>query len=584
MGPVTLGVIKSNFLLPSNYSLSIQLLIVNLFIVFFGLIFLSLFNYFLILNNNNVQEKNSFSRTELKKITNFLQNNAILRVPLYQTNYRCRYLDKVIDKDLYEKENCVKENEKTDTLELSDPLLEKFVTEQFIIQNYVDKEFSIKIYNDNWIEIADSSSFYPSDDVSESDLIFIQRKNLNLYKLYKEKYYTLFNKIYSHILKEKYIKSAKKETHNINLVSETIRKKNLVEKLYFNKENEIIRVIASPILYNYKVYGVSIFSYRLISDNNSLALLSINLLNFFLILELVISILSFLFLRGLIRPLNQLTKLTILERDKLKNNIKIKYPKRGDEIGILAKQIQIMSKELKSQMEQLEKFSTDVAHELKNPLTAIKSSSELLLKNKISEKNKIIIIQNFNKEVDRMNRLISDISNFSRTMSEIEMENFKLINLNNFINDFKNNYLGNSKNISLQFFLQKDNLNILVNGDKLLQVLINLIENSISFADSNSIILIKLLKTNNEYASLKIYDQGPGIPNEYKDKIFTRFYSDRIEFKEKHSGLGLSISKEIINSFNGSIELIKSDETDFRGACFLIKLPLRIRYNIKYIR
>ena len=576
MGLVTLGVIKSNFLLPSNYRLSIQLLVVNLFIVFFGLIFLSLFNYFLILNNNNIKEKNNFSKTELKKITNFLQNNAILRVPLYQTNYRCRYLDKVVDKDLYEKENCAKENEKTDTLELSDPLLEKFVTEQFIIQNYVDKEFSIKIYNDNWIEIADSSSFYPSDDVSESDLIFIHRKNLNLYKLYKEKYYTLFNQIYSYILEKKYIKLAKKETHNINLVSETIRNKNLVEKLHFNKDNEIIRVIASPILYNNKVYGVSIFSYRLISDNYSLALLSINLLNFFLILELVISILSFFFLRGLIRPLNQLTKLTILERDKLKNNIKIKYPKRGDEIGILAKQIQIMSKELKSQMEQLEKFSTDVAHELKNPLTAIKSSSELLLKNKISEKNKIIIMQNFNKEVDRMNRLISDISNFSRTMSEIEIENFKLINLSNFIEDFKNNYLGNSKNISLQFFLQKDNLNILVNEDKLHQVLINLIENSISFAESNSIVLIKLLKTNNEYASLKIYDQGPGIPNEYKDKIFIRFYSDRREFKDKHSGLGLSISKEIISSFNGSIELIKSDETDFRGACFLIKLPLRI--------
>ena len=126
------------------------------------------------------------------------------------------------------------------------------------------------------------------------------------------------------------------------------------------------------------------------------------------------------------------------------------------------------------------------------------------------------------------------------------------------------------------FFLQKDNLNILVNGDKLHQVLINLIENSISFAESNSIILIKLLKINNEYASLKIYDQGPGIPNEYKDKIFLRFYSDRKEFKNKHSGLGLSISKEIVSSFNGSIELTESDESDFRGACFLIKLPLRI--------
>ena len=124
--------------------------------------------------------------------------------------------------------------------------------------------------------------------------------------------------------------------------------------------------------------------------------------------------------------------------------------------------------------------------------------------------------------------------------------------------------------------MQKDNLSVLVNEDKLLQVLINLIENSISLAESNSIILIKLLKSNNEYACLKIYDQGPGISSEYKDKIFIRFYSERREFKDRHSGLGLSISKEIISSFSGSIELTKSDESDFRGACFLIKLPLRI--------
>ena len=576
MDLVTHGVIKTNFLSLSNYRLSIQLLIVNLFIIFFGSIFLFLFNYFLILNNNDIKDKNNFSKIELNNITNFLQNNSIRRVPLYQTNYRCRYLDEVVDQDLYEKENCAEENEKIDTLELSDPLLEKFVTEQFIIQNYVDREFSIKIYNDNWIKIADSSSFYPSDDVSESDLIFIQKKDLNLYKLYKQKYYTLFNTIYTYILKKNFFKLAKKETHNINVVSETIRKKNLVEKLYFNKDNEIFRVLASPILYNNKVYGVSILSYPLISNNNSLALLSINLLNFFLTLVLIIVILSFIFLRGLIRPLNQLTKLTVLERDKLKNNIKINYPKRGDEIGILANQIQIMSKDLKSQVEQLEKFSTDVAHELKNPLTAIKSSSELLLKNKISENNKVTIIQNFNIEVDRMNRLISDISNFSRTMSEIEIENFKLIGLNNFIENLNNNYIGNSKNIILQFSLEKDNMNVLVNEDKLFQVLLNLIENSISMSESNSTILIKTIKIKNEYGCLKIYDQGPGIPIAYKDKIFIRFYSDRKNFKDKHSGLGLSISREIIKSFNGSIELIKSDESDFTGACFLIKLPLRI--------
>ncbi len=575
MDLVILGVISKNLFLLSNYKLSIQLLVVNFLIVFFGLIFLLIFNYFLILNNDKIKNENISSKLELKKVTNFLQNNAIFRVPLYQTNYRCRYLDKNIDQELYKKENCDKDNQNMDNLELSNPVLEKFTTEQFIIQNYIENKFSIKVYNDNWIKVADSQSFFPSDAVSETDLKDNQKKNLNIYKQYRQSYYSLFYLTYSYILKKKFIKVAKKETHNINIVSETIRKKNLIEKLYFNKEYDIIKVVAAPILFNNNVYGVTILTYELISPNDELALLSINLLNFFLILEIIISFLSFIFLRGLIKPLNILTNLTVLERDKIKKIKNYKYPKRGDEIGILSNQIQTMSKDLKSQMEQLEKFSTDVAHELKNPLAAIKSSSELLLKNKISDENKIKVIKNFNKEVDRMNRLISDISNFSRTMSEIENEDFKIIDLNKFLRDFKTNYLGNSKNIKLQLSLKNENLNILVNEDKFLQVLLNIIENSVSISESNSYILIKSKKINNLHVYLKIYDQGPGIPFDHKDKIFNRFYSDRVKSKNKHSGLGLSISKEIIKSFSGSIELTKSDKLDFGGACFLIKLPLR---------
>ena len=324
-----------------------------------------------------------------------------------------------------------------------------------------------------------------------------------------------------------------------------------------------------------KVYGVVLLSYQLITNNNDLALNSINLLNFFIILVIIIITLSFFFLRGLILPLNQLTRITVLEREKIRNTKNINYPVRGDEIGILAQQIQIMSKDLKFQMEQLEKFTTDVAHELKNPLTAIKSSSELLLKNTISEENKLKLINNFNKDVNRMNRLISDISNFSRTMTEIEIEKFKLIDLNKFLNNFSENYFGNSKNINLIIDTASNDIKVLLNEDKFLQVILNLIENSVSIANDNTQILIKTSKISNREVEIKIYDQGKGVKFSDKDKIFNRFYTDRDEFREDHSGLGLSISREIIKSFNGSIELTKSDNLDFGGACFIIKLPLR---------
>ncbi len=571
-----LGVINKKFFNFSYYRLSIQLLVVNLFIIFFGTIFLLIFNYYLITNDNFIETKKKSSQIELKKITEYLQNNSIIRIPLYQTNYRCRYIDKKIDTKLYIDENCEKDNLNLDTLELSDLELEKFITEQYIIQNYIEKEFSIKIFNDNWIKIADSNNLYLSDVVNETEILDNLPKNKNILSIYQEKYIKFFNRIYLYILKKKFLEFSIKKPHDINIVSETIRKKEFLEKIFIDKDNKIIKVLTSPLILDQKVYGVAILSYKLIKSNNDLALNSINLLNFFLILIIIILILSFFFLRGLIIPLNQLTKITVLEREKIRNPVNFDYPIRSDEIGILAQQIQMMSKDLKSRMEQLEKFTTDVAHELKNPLTAIKSSSELLLKNSISEENKLKVIRNFNKEVNRMNRLISDISNFSRTMSEIEIEKFKIIDINKFLNDLKNNYLGNSKNIKLIVETCNNDIKVLLNEDKLLQVILNLVENSVSVSNINSNILIKANRIDKNTAQIKVYDQGKGINFIYKNKVFDRFYTDRGEFREDHSGLGLSISKEIIKSFNGSIELTKSDNLDFSGACFMINLPLRI--------
>ena len=569
-----LGVINKNIFNLSNYKLSIQLLVVNLLIILFGIIFLLLFNFYLINNDKLIDNYNLQSKNELNKITEYLENNSIIRIPLFQTNYRCRYIDKKIDPELYNNENCEEQKINLNSLELSELELEKFITEQFIIQNYIDEEYEIKIFNDNWIKIADSKNLYLPEIVNETEILEKNTKNSSFLKVYEDTYLKFFNSIYKYILYKKYISLSDKRTHDINIVSETIRKKEVIEKLFVNVDNEIIKTFSAPLMLDQKVYGVAILTYQLIKNNNDLASNSINLLNFFLVLVIIIIALSFIFLRGLIIPLNQLTKITVLERSKIRNFNNINYPIRSDEIGILAKQIQIMSKDLKNQMEQLEKFTTDVAHELKNPLTAIKSSSELLLKNSISDENKLKVIKNFNKEVDRMNRLISDISKFSKTLTEIETENFRTIDLNNFLQNFNKNYLGNPKNIKLILETNNNKILVLLNEDKLLQVILNLIENSISVSNHNSKILIKMNKFDTKKVQIKVYDQGPGIDFHYKDKIFERFYTDRHEFRSDHSGLGLSISKEIIKSFNGSIELTKSDNFDFRGACFMISLPL----------
>ena len=131
-----LGVISLNIFSFSNFRLSIQLLIVNLLIITFGLIFLLIFNYFLIKNDKLIENRIETSINELKKITSYLENNSIINIPLYQTNYRCRVIDKDIDAELYEEEKCAQENLFLNTLELSDLELEQFIAEQYILQNY----------------------------------------------------------------------------------------------------------------------------------------------------------------------------------------------------------------------------------------------------------------------------------------------------------------------------------------------------------------------------------------------------------------------------------------------------------------
>ena len=563
-----LGVIKRLFTL-SSYNLTFQLIIINLIIVFLGLVFLSYFNFNLIQNNKFIDNRDQSIRLNLSNITKYLENTSILRVPIFQYDYRCRYLQ---DIEAY-KESCdLADN--INPIELSEPELEKFTTEQFIFQNFGDKDFNTIIYNENWIKIADSSNLFLSTDVEEIDLSETRENIADFSNLFEKIYINNFNYINNYILKNKFTKNLDKNVHEIILIIDTIKEKQKLVKTFEDENNDITRILTSPIIQDNNVYGVVLIKYKLLLNNNELARQSLNFFNFFLLFIVFTILLSFIFLGGLITPLRQLTKITVLERDKT-NKKKLIYPLRSDEIGILSNQIQLMSNELKSQINQLEKFSSDVAHELKNPLTAIKSSIELLTSKNITNENRTKVMNNFNKDIDRMNKLISDISHFSKTIAEIEIENFELTNVNKFLKENFSEKSTNKKNIKI--LLQTDNNKnlVLLNKDKFLQVILNLIDNSISIAKNNSNILITSNKRNENFVEIKIYDQGKGIDFKEKNKIFDRFYTDRIDDRDKHSGLGLSISYEIINSFNGSIELTESDKLDFRGACFLIKLPLK---------
>ena len=544
-----------------NLPLSLQILAINFFITIIGFIFLILFNYYLINNNNTIKEKKIIANENLKTIQSFLEKNAIIRVPVFD-------------------DNCTGENnqlcnDKKD-LQLSDPILEPKITQDFIVNNFLNSEYNIKIYNDDWIRLVDTLDLYEISIVEEVEIQVeqLQDNDISFYEQLAQKYLSLFSKYHNFIIKRQFEKLKTQKKAEISYVSESIRDRDFKEYIVVDSDNALYQYLTLPIISNNKVYGVIMFIYSLSNQTSDLGFISLNILIFYILFVLIMIFMSLIFSQSLVRPIKTLSKLTVMESERVNEN-EIKYPYRNDEIGTLSKEIQKMSLELKSQIQQLEKFSADVSHELKNPLTSLQSAIDLIGTNNLPEDKKNLLINNIKNDLKRMNQLITDISNFTRLKAEIELEKNQYINLNNFLDEIPKIFTNNIKEIKIIFKKHKEDLDILANKDKLVQVFINLIENSISLSPKRSKILIELNKIDNKFISLKFYDQGEGIDLKDSEKIFERFYSDRQENIKNHSGLGLSIAREIISHMKGKISLDKSNKSDYPGACFLIILPVR---------
>ena len=388
------------------------------------------------------------------------------------------------------------------------------------------------------------------------------------------KYLNFFLSFYDYLVKSEFADQISKEKSEIFYVSESIKERASKEYIIQDRDGNIYQYFTAPILSNNKVYGVIILNYPISTQATNLGYVSLNILSFFILFVIIMIFMSLIFSQSLISPIKKLSKLTILERERVSED-KIIYPKRKDEIGILANEIQNMSAGLKSQIEELEKFSADVSHELKNQLTSLQSAMELIDKDSIAKADKEILIKNVLNDLRRMNQLITDISKFTRLKAEIELEKNQFIDLNKFFDEIPKKFANNAKQIEI--FIKKNNANLQVlgNKNKLMQVFINLIENSISLSPKKSKILIELDKVNEKTIVFRFYDQGKGINLKDSKKIFERFYSDRQENIKNHSGLGLSIAREIISHMNGNISLNKSNKIEYSGACFFITLPVR---------
>ncbi|SFH17637.1 two-component system, OmpR family, sensor histidine kinase ChvG [Palleronia marisminoris] len=254
---------------------------------------------------------------------------------------------------------------------------------------------------------------------------------------------------------------------------------------------------------------------------------------------------------------------------------------RPDEIGRLSSALRGMVAALYDRIDANEQFAADVAHEIKNPLASLRSAvGSLRFVKKDEQRDKLLDV--IDHDVRRLDRLVSDISNASRLDSELvteEEESFNLLGMLTTIGD----YLGrdaDAKGITFITDLPSDP--ILIDGleSRLAQVFVNLISNAISFCDEGDAIRLWARRRDNRVLVV-VEDTGPGIPDSALTRIFDRFYSERPEGQfGNNSGLGLAISKQIVEAHGGVIwaENIKPTDADPTseplGARFVVGLPV----------
>ena len=550
----------------SNYSLTSQILIINFLTAIIGLFFFIIINFFLISTDTDKRFKIQSKQNNkiINQIANYLEESAILRVRLF--NETC---EENISKDSdYEIKNNIQECE---NIILSEPQLEPTITQKYVIQNYLDENFIVKIYDESWIVYVDTEEMYLSSYVMELDIENFP-ENRNFFNVYKNLYLNLFQKIHDFFIKIKLQSFFIDFRGDVFVVQETIKKQLSSSNIYLDSENNITQIISKPIVKNSSVYGVVLIKSILNQEANNISIISFNLINLYFVIILIMFLSSLFFSRSLISPIKLLSRITRFEREKSNKKNNLEYPRRKDEIGILGNDISSMSDDLKKRINEIESFASDVSHELKNPLSSLKSSSELLIQNNISEGSKNLLIRNMTKDIERMNILISDISNYTLTQVEIDEEAFEKFDVIVFVEDFIKSLPHN--NIKIDFKSNNAPAYIVANKNKLAQVFYNIIHNSFSYSPSKSKILINTI-IQDENIIFHIVDQGIGVPLDFKEKIFDRFYTDRLKDKDKHTGLGLSISRKIIESFKGSINLIENHYEIYQGACFEIKLPLK---------
>ncbi len=289
----------------------------------------------------------------------------------------------------------------------------------------------------------------------------------------------------------------------------------------------------------------------------------------------VILIFSFVLSRYFIKPIQNLVSYTKVIKDKSQTKTNIESLKsRNDELGLLSNSIDDMTIELQKRVAHAENFSTDLVHEIRNPLASLKSASEILQdSNNLEQRLKLLNI--LSHDVLRIERLITDYSQMLKDEVALSKEKMRKINIEPIIQSVVEDY-NNIQKVKKNIIIKYENdgkEKYIINGieNRIEQIIANLLDNSISFCKQGENIFVNISNTTDKKILVKIIDDGQGFKEKDTSKIFRRFYSNRPDKFGEHSGLGLNIVKNLVDLHDG--EIIASNRLDRDGAIVEIKFP-----------
>ncbi len=344
-------------------------------------------------------------------------------------------------------------------------------------------------------------------------------------------------------------------------------------------DNRLLVTVAEPVLRNRISVGIVLLTREAREVDDSLLAVRLSILGLFtLALGLTVA-LSWYLARTIARPILHLADAAAGMREGSGRGFAMPggLLARGDEIGLLAHALSESARALWARMDAIERFAVDVAHEIKNPLSSIRSAIETLRRIEDADKQRRLLAI-IAEDVGRLDRLISDISDASRIDAELSRVATEKVDLKPILETLAEINESTRDDGEAHMVLDAPDAHLEVQGveGRLVQVLRNLIGNAKSFSPRNGYITLRARDAGG-MIELAVEDEGPGVPEARLEHVFERFYSERPQDERfgQHSGLGLSISRQIVEALKGRIvaENRRDAAGTVIGARFVVRLP-----------